>query len=205
MPAAGASGGKLPARPVFNAPKASGGAGGAAPAMPRPAALVSGGAAKPMASALPASAAAAPPIAVYVPKPEAEPVLLGKPVPIPAAAMETVPSRQVRACAAGVVAQPTERVGGFCRFQSRRQCLPLCPSARQRRQARPLWRRWQRCRVRVLRRVAAVTCPWTTAALRPAAAEQTRASRLCLTTRATTATSSEPRLTRPRCCAFAAV
>jgi len=64
--------------------------------VPRPG-LVSGGAAKPMASAQPASAATVASIAVYVPKPDLEPVPFGKPVPILAAAKETAPSRQVRA------------------------------------------------------------------------------------------------------------
>ena len=50
-----------------------------------------------MASAQPA--APVPPIAVYVPKLEPEPVPFGKPVPILAATKETAPSLKVRACA----------------------------------------------------------------------------------------------------------
>ena len=205
IPAVGASGGKLPARPAFNAPKASGGTGGAAPAMPRPPALVSGGAAKPMASVLPASTAAASPIAVYVPKPETEPVPFDEPIPIPAAAMETAPSRLVRACAvctARCGSFPSDAYGGTCRFQSRRRRIPLCSSARQHRRARPLWRRLQRCRARALRRVQR-----RAAALWPAAtAEHTRAARLTLCpTWTATATSSEPRQTCTTCRTFAAV
>ena len=97
-PAAGASGRGAPARPQFNAPKATGGVGASGPAAQRPTGLAPGGAAKPIAAAPPAPAAAAAPIAVYAPEPE--PVAFGKPVPLSAATIAMAASRQVRAPAA---------------------------------------------------------------------------------------------------------